>query len=165
MAAWHPIRGRWWIAAIPIAVFSVVGAALILFHDAATPLSPGNAHGSLLHLGILFLVGPWVALLWVLLATGRGRRRERRLVEHGIRGTAVLESVRETGLRINEVPQLEMELLVTCGEGPPRRVRHQAFVGILDLHRCIPGATLDVAVNPGSPDDLLVRFQAHAPSD
>jgi len=158
MAAWHPIKGRWWIFAIPIAVFSVVGAALILFHGAATPVSPVNTHGSLLYLGILFLAGPWAALLWVLLATGRGRRRERRLLEHGIPGTAVLESVMETGLRTNEVPQLEMVLLVTCGEGPPRRVKHRAYVGILDLHKCVPGATLDVTVNPGSPDDLLVRF-------
>lgn len=156
--AWRMIRGRWWIFAIPIAAFSVVGAALILFHGAATPLSSGSRHGSFLMLGIVFLAGPWIALSWVLLATGRGRRRERRLLEGGIPGTAVLESVRETGVRTNGVPRMEMVLLVTCRGAAPRRVRHRAYVSIPDIHRLVPGVTLDVVVDPGVPEHLLVRF-------
>jgi len=158
MAAWHYIKGRWWIFAIPTVVPALVGAAMIYFHFNATFIPPRPWYESLLTLGIFFVVSPVLSLLWVMRKVSRGQRHERELLERGVHTTAVLESVQETGLWTNNVPELEMVFLVDLGGETPVRIVHREHVSVVNIHKLVPGARINVVVDPASPEDMILNI-------
>jgi len=156
--AWHYIPGRWWIAAIPVTVFALVGAGLIVFDIIADPsphMEPQFLN-SFTTLGIFFLLSPFVALFMVFRMVSRGQKREALLIENGIRGLASIISVRETGLTTNNVPQLEMQLEVSTSQGDSYRTVHRDHISLIHLSRLVPGAEFPVFINRDDPDDLLL---------
>lgn len=158
MAAWHYIKGRWWIFAIPTVIPALVGAAMIYFHFNATSFPPRPWYESLLTLGIIFIVSPILSLLWVMLKVSRGQHHERELLERGVRCTAILDSVQETGLWTNDVPELEMVLLVDLGGGDPIRVVHREHVSVVNIHKLVPGSGVGVVIDPASPENLMLNI-------
>lgn len=161
MTAWHRIKGRGWIFAIPIVVFTLVGTALILLDVVADPvMRPGPPwYESFLFLGIFFILAPWIATLWVVLFIKRGQREERDLLERGIRGEATLISISETGLYTNNIPQVEMVLDIRWCTHPEYRVVHREHVNLIDLPILVPGRELAVVIDPDNHDNILVLLR------
>lgn len=156
--AWCYIKGRWWIFAIPLTVFTLVGAAMIFMDTIADPAkSPVPPwYESLLFLGIFFILIPWIGTLLIVLSIRRGQQRERDLLERGVRGLGTLISVSETGLYTNDIPQIEMIIDIRSGIHPDCRISHREHVNLTDLHKLVPGRELTVIVDPDDHENILV---------
>ncbi len=158
MAAWHYIKGRWWIFAIPLIVSTFIGGAMIYFDTIGAPemRPPRPWHQSLLFLGIVFIVFPWISMLWTIMRIRRGQMKETDLLEKGIRGQATIVSVEETGLYTNDIPEIEMVLDVRSGVHPDRRIICREHVNLIDLPRLIPGKDIIVILDPDDNENILV---------
>jgi hypothetical protein len=155
--AWQYIPGRWWIFAIPIVVFVLVGSGLIIFDiigDPSPQMKPGFLN-SFTTLGVFFILSPLVALLMISRMVRKRQKRETLLIENGMKGIATIISVNETGLTTNNVPQLEMELEVSAAGRESYRTIHRDHISLIHLHRLVPGAEFPVFVSRDDPDDLL----------
>src|SRR5438309_8956647 len=69
------------------------------------------------------------------------------LMTSGLAGTATLNQYRDTGMTINENPQVEMELTIAIEGRDPVQVTHSEMVPRLMMTRLAPGASLPVRVD------------------
>ena len=161
MAAWRYIKGSWWIFAIPLVVFTGVGIALIFFDTIAAPAMRPTPpwYESMLFLGIIFILSPWIGTAWVMRKVRKGQRREEHLLDHGVRCRATLVSVAETGLYTNDVPEVEMVLDIRSGTGPDRRQAYREHVSLIDLPKLTPGREFTILVDPDDPESVLVLLE------
>ena len=81
------------------------------------------------------------------------RKRLQHLVENGVKGTAVIKTLSETGLIINNVPQIAMTLEVTAENIPPYTIVKRTEIPMIYYPRIQPGMTIDVMVDPARLND------------
>ena len=79
-----------------------------------------------------------------------------RLMATGRQGTATVTAIRDTGLTVNENPQVELDLQVTVDGGAPYAVTHRQVVSRVAIPAFQPGATVPVRVDPADPHTLLI---------
>jgi hypothetical protein len=89
-------------------------------------------------------------------ALGRLQADAQRLMATGLIGQATVEALRETGMTINDNPQIEFELLVTVESREPYPVIHRQAVSRLVLGNFQPGASIPVRVDPADPTRVLI---------
>ncbi|HEX2085363.1 MAG TPA: SHOCT domain-containing protein [Solirubrobacteraceae bacterium] len=123
--------------------------------------------------GIVF----WVTIpeiligqIWVAVAVGlfllylgigvRGRRRER-LLQQGIRGTATVLGMEQTGVYVNEQPQVRLRLRVEAPEIPAYEVERSEVVPLIALGS-LSGGQLSVAIDPADHDKVVIDWSAVA---
>jgi len=105
-----------------------------------------------------------VATVMALIVTGlafwrehkQPRDLERVLAGTGVPMEAIILEARDTGGRLNEVPKLAFVLEVRPKEGPPYKASAAKHVSILALHKCQPGATVKVLVDPNDPSRVAL---------
>ena len=76
------------------------------------------------------------------------RKRMQHLAENGIRGKAVVKTLSDTGLIINNVPQISITLEVTLPNIPVYTIQKRVAIPMIYYPRIQPGMTVDVAVDP-----------------
>lgn len=76
------------------------------------------------------------------------RKRMQHLAENGVRGKAVVKSLSDTGLIINNIPQIAMTLEVTLPNIPVYTIQKRVAIPMIYYPRIQPGMTVDVAVDP-----------------
>lgn len=160
MAAWHYIKGRWWIFIIATVPFVLIGSALIIL-DTVADSTPGwdpPWYNSMLFLGVLFIVFPLAGMWWTLRSIKRGQRIEREMLERSIPGRAVVISIMETGLCSNDVPELEITLEVVTEMYSAYRVVHREHINLIDLPKLRPGEEIDVRVDSRDRQNILIGF-------
>lgn len=79
-----------------------------------------------------------------------------RLMSSGRQGTATVTAIRDTGLTVNENPQVELDLQVTVGGAPAYAVTHRQVVSRVAIPAFQPGATVPVRVDPADQHTLLI---------
>ena len=79
-----------------------------------------------------------------------------RLMATGRQGTATVTAIRDTGLTVNENPQVELDLQVTVDGAPAYAVTHRQVVSRVAIPAFQPGATVPVRVDPADPHTLLI---------
>ena len=79
-----------------------------------------------------------------------------RLMATGRQGTATVTGIRDTGLTVNENPQVELDLQVSVDGGAPYAVTHRQVVSRVAIPAFQPGATVPVRVDPADPHTLLI---------
>jgi hypothetical protein len=84
----------------------------------------------------------------------RAADRARRLALTGERATAQIVQARPTGLSINEVPQIELTLLVQRPGGQPP---YQATTKILGAGHLAHGMSVPVLVDPQDPSAVILQ--------
>ncbi|MCA9618352.1 MAG: hypothetical protein KC731_05005 [Myxococcales bacterium] len=99
-----------------------------------------------------FFVGPVILIVMGV----RARRRKARFDERGIQGVGQILQVEQTGVRINDQPQLALTLLVHAGNIPPYQTTVKQVVNLVDLPNVQPGASLPLKVDPDDPQDILI---------
>jgi hypothetical protein len=127
--------------------------------------SCGQVNGALLGTGIVAsiaggLVATIVPVVMVFSGMARGAALQSRLRQTGVPGTARIVSVAETGLTVNDAPQVDMVLEVAIAGRPPYQVRHRELVPRLALGRLTDGRPLQVMVDPMQPEQLVVNWLA-----
>jgi hypothetical protein len=96
--------------------------------------------------GILALVG--IGLIVVGFIVGRRAAATDQLLQTGTSGTAQITGLTQTGMYMNENPQIRMQLLVTLPGQTPYAAQHTEIVPLMLLGRLSSGQPLAVRVDP-----------------
>lgn len=129
------------------AIFGVVGATV-----------PILAFGFFLTAAILGVTG--LALVWFGLRSRRSAADANRIATTGLTGTASITGLTQTGMSLNDQPQVEMELLVSIPGRAPYQARRKEFVPLILLGRLSSGMPLPVKVDPIDPQSLIIDWNA-----
>ena len=99
------------------------------------------------------LAGTWAAPLSDM---KRQAETAQRLMTSGRQGTATVTALRDTGVTINDNPQVELDLDVAVEGMPVYPVTHRQVISRLAIAGFQPGATLPVRVDPLQPRTLII---------
>lgn len=163
-SVWTPISGRWWIWAVPTAVFTVVGILLIREAFAIPPdirdstLFFLSRRNEVLALGIFLIVVPYVSCAAHYLRLRKKAREASRLRHEGIPCKARILSFRSTGTTINDLPQYRMEVEVTGADLPSFRATVKACLGLRQLSHLGQGSIYRAWLDPTDRENLLISF-------
>ena len=79
-----------------------------------------------------------------------------RLMAAGRQGSATVTALRDTGVTVNDNPQVELDLDVAVEGMPIYPVTHRQVISRLAIAGFQPGATVPVRVDPQDPRTLII---------
>jgi len=129
------------------AVFAVVGL-----------VEPILTTGFLLTAAILGVTG--AGLIWFGLRARRAAAEADRITSTGLAGTATVTGLTQTGMSLNDQPQIDMELLVSVPGRAVYAARRTEFVPLILLGRLSSGLPLPVKVDPADPARVIIDWSA-----
>lgn len=83
-------------------------------------------------------------------------QKAQHLMANGRVGSATITAIRQTGMFVNENPQIEMDLQVSLDGTAPYAATHRQVVAMIAIPSFQPGATVPVRVDPQDPQSLIV---------
>lgn len=83
-----------------------------------------------------------------------------RVLDTGIPGQATITSLAQTGMFLNQNPQVEMSLMVTVPGRAPYAATRKEFIPLIMLGRLSSGMPLAVRVDPADPSNVVIDWQA-----
>jgi hypothetical protein len=115
--------------------------------------------------GAMFLTGAILAVTGFLLALwarrwSRGFAEAQRIKATGVPGTARIIGMRQTGVTMNEQPQIELTLEVTTTMQGPYQVVMKEYVPMMLIGRLTSGAPLPVKVDPANPNTVIIEWES-----
>jgi hypothetical protein len=117
------------------------------------------AGGAMLMTGYI-LAGVGILLIVIGLIVGRRAAAVDEILTTGTAGTAQVTGVTQTGMYLNEQPQLDLQLMVSVPGRAPYPARHKSFVPLMLMGRVTSGQPLAVRVDPVDPQKLVVDWQS-----
>jgi hypothetical protein len=148
---------RFWLYLV-----GVIQLALAAFFIIGLGGIPFAGPGMLLTGAILGAVG--IGLVVAGVVVGRRAAAVERIVQTGLAGRATVTGVTQTGMYLNNQPQLGLDLMVELPGRAPYAAKHKSFVPLILLSRVGPGMVLPVKVDPADPQRVVVDWQASAPA-
>jgi hypothetical protein len=115
----------------------------------------------------MILTGVILAVVGViLLLFGIGARRKakenQRIDDTGLAGTGQIVGMTQTGMYLNEQPQIGLQLMVSVPGRNPYQVEVRQFVPLMLLARLQVGASLPVKVDQQDPSKVVIDWDAPA---
>jgi hypothetical protein len=144
-----PARWLWFTAILELVlagVFLVLGFML-----------PAAGVGMLVTAAILGVTG-FLLALWAR-KWQRGYAEAQRIKATGVRGSARILGMRQTGVYMNEQPQIELNLEVTSTMQGPYQVLLKEYVPLMLLGTLSSGAPLPVKVDPANPNNVIIEWE------
>ena len=83
-------------------------------------------------------------------------QQSQHLMTNGRQGTATIMSVRQTGMFVNENPQVELSLQVTVEGLPAYAATVRQVIAQIAIPSYQPGSTVPVRVDPHDPSSVIV---------
>ena len=83
-------------------------------------------------------------------------QKAQHLMANGRQGTATISDIRQTGMFVNENPQVELDLSVAVEGMPAYTVTHRQVIAQIAIPQFQPGATVPVRVDPQDPTSLII---------
>jgi hypothetical protein len=80
----------------------------------------------------------------------------RRLLQVGRRGLATVMAIRDTGVKVDDNPEAELDLQVAVDGADPYEVTHRQVISRIAIDSFWPGAKVPVRVDPQDPRNVLV---------
>jgi hypothetical protein len=80
----------------------------------------------------------------------------RRLLQVGLKGLATVMAVRDTGVKVDDNPETELDLQVALDGADPYEVTHRQVISRVAIDSFWPGAKVPVRVDPQNPRNVLV---------
>lgn len=87
-----------------------------------------------------------------------GEGEAKRIRRIGQSAEALVLSIRDTGMTVNDNPIVAFRLQVRPPTGDPYEVETRGLVGRLDVPQVQPGAVLPVAIDPKDPSRVALRI-------
>ena len=147
---------KWLIAT---AIFELLLAAVFVVVGLNAPAAAG---GMFLTAGILGVVG--VVLLVIALRIAAGTADADRVSRTGLVGTARITGLTQTGMFLNQNPQVKIDMLVQVAGRAPYAVSRKEFVPLIMLGQISPGASLPVKVDPNNANDVVIQWDQSTPT-
>jgi hypothetical protein len=149
--------GRWLIIT---AVFELLLAGGFFVGANA---APGAARGGLLLTAVILgVVGVGLLLFGI-----RSRRKAKdvgRVEQTGLPGQATIVGMTQTGMYLNENPQIDLQMQVTVPSKGTYEAHHKSFIPLMLLGRLQQGATFPVKVDPQDPQNIVIDWTGSAPA-
>jgi hypothetical protein len=120
-------------------------------------LIPTVSGGFLLTAAILGLTG--IVLIVIGLRVGASAQDAQRIAQTGLSGSATITGLTQTGVQLNDNPQVDMELLVQLPGRPPYAARRKEFVPLIFLGRLTSGAPLPIKADPADPSRVIIDWE------
>ncbi len=146
--------GRWLIVS---GGFEVALAAVFLFFGLTNEVVE---FGFLLTAAILGITG--LVLVWIGLRARRAAAEADRITATGLAGTATVTGLTQTGMQLNDQPQVKIDLLVSIPGREPYAASRKEFVPLILLGRLGSGVPLPVKVDPADPQDVIIDWAVGA---
>lgn len=151
-----------WMYLMVIIPFLVVGIGMIYYGYQTSPealTDDGHPLKEFLYImGAAFMILPFISSVGLMLFYKRINDRETNLIEHGIQGEAEILSREQTGVYINELPQVKFQLKITSPYGETYEMEHKDIVSMLDMGSINVGAKLPVFVDPNNSKNILLIY-------
>lgn len=112
--------------------------------------------GFVLTAAILGVTG--LGLVWFGLRARRSAAEADRITSTGIAGTATVTELTQTGMTLNNQPQVEIGLLVSLPGRKPYAASLKQFVPLILLGRLSSGQPLPVKVDPKDPQAIVIDW-------
>lgn len=144
---------RIWLIGVGIFEMLLAGA-----FAAAAVFVPLVRVGFLLTAGFLGLTG--IVLIVFGILAGRRAAQADRIDATGIAGQATVVGLTQTGMRMNDNPQVEMDLLVDVPGRTPYRATRKEFVPLILLGRLNSGTPLPVKVDAADPSNVIIDWDS-----
>lgn len=87
-----------------------------------------------------------------------GQQATAHLATTGMPATATIISVRETGAYVNNLPNVELQLMVNAAGRPPYPATHTSLVPLTGIGQLRPGAEVAIHFDPLHPTRLTVMW-------
>jgi hypothetical protein len=84
------------------------------------------------------------------------QQKAQMLMANGIVGQATVEALNDTGVTVNDNPQVELVLNVTLPDREPYKASLTQVISRLTIGNFQPGATVPVRVSPDDPQVLMI---------
>jgi hypothetical protein len=146
----RPAKWLWITALIEIAV-----AGVFIVIGLANPLLRG---GFLLTGGILLLLSMGL-MLWAWRWSKRAAEASR-LRATGVAGQATILGMRQTGVYLNEQPQIELNLQIQTHMHGPYQATTREYVPLMLLGTLTGGRPLPVKVDPANPMNFVIEWES-----
>lgn len=148
---------------VPV-VFTIVGLGFLIAGFTADPSAltdDGYKLSSFFYvMGSFFIVWPIVIFGGIIFFYRRAAAKVEDLKANGIKGKARVLSMRNTGVRINHVPQVILELDVTTEMGEKLQVNYKKCIEQMYYSILRPDVDLIVLVDPNNKQKVHVDFDA-----
>jgi hypothetical protein len=144
--------GKWLIGT---GIFELILAAGFLVLGVSEPIL---TFGFGLTAAILGITG--FALVWFGIRARRSASEADRLTTTGIAGTATITGLTQTGMSLNNQPQVGIDLEVSILGRAPYAAHRKEFVPLILLGRLSSGSALPVKVDPADPQSLVIDWSA-----
>ncbi|MGH2711761.1 MAG: hypothetical protein ACRDH9_11225 [Actinomycetota bacterium] len=136
------------------AIIELVVAAGFLYFGLTNPIIEG---GFLLTAGILGAVSLGL-LVWAR-KWGKAAAEAERIKAQGVPGTAQIVGMRQTGMQLNEQPQVELQLKVSTQMHGEYDVTLKEWVPLMLLGALSSGRPLPVKVDPANPQHVIIEWE------
>jgi hypothetical protein len=152
-----------WVFNLVQIIFTLVGFGLIAGGYFASPGSKTDDGYPLNYflyvLGGFFIVWPIVLFGVIRFFLKRAAAREAYLINNGIKGKARVLNMRNTGVYINRIPQMVMDLQVTTDLGERYETSYKKTVLMQYYNIIRPDVDLPVYIDPNDRNKLFIDFQ------
>lgn len=118
--------------------------------------SKGARGGLFLTAAILGAVG--IPLVWVGIRARRRARRVDRIERSGLAGQATITGMTQTGMYLNNNPQIKLDLQVTVPGRASYVSEHKSFIPLMMLGQIQPDASFPVKVDPADPQNVVIEW-------
>jgi hypothetical protein len=81
---------------------------------------------------------------------------DRSVLESGIPAMARIVNVRQTGMMVNNQPQIAFQLEVHPPSGSPYQVETKAVIPMINIPQFQPGAEIPVKIHPADPSKVVL---------
>lgn len=143
---------RWLII---VGIIELAVAALFVF--LAVTLPSFIAFGMWLTAAILGVTG--LVLILIGMRVRKSSAATDEILSGGMAGTAQITGLTQTGMYLNEQPQVSMDLLINLPGRPPYPATRKEFVPLILLGRLTSGQPLPVRVDPADPQKVVIDWQ------
>ncbi len=137
-----------------VGIIELAVAAFLVFLGVAIPVV---AAGMWLTGAILGVTG--IVLILVAVRLRKSSAATDQILTNGIAGTAQITGLTQTGMQLNEQPQVSMNLLISLPDRPPYAATRKEFVPLILLGRLTSGQPLAVRVDPADPQKVVIDWQ------
>jgi hypothetical protein len=149
---WSGRPGRWLTIT---AIFELVLAGVFLVIGFINPILRS---GFYLTAAILALVA--IGLLIWGRKWSKGYAEAQRIKIHGVAGQATITGMRQTGVSVNEQPQIELQLQVQDQMYGSRQITVKEYVPLTMLGALSSGRPLPVKVDPANPNNVVIEWES-----
>lgn len=151
-----------WLFIITTVPLLAVGVGMIIFGFLASPDALTDDGYSLKYflyiMGVAFVIFPLISTIGVMLYYKRINDRETNLMENGLQGEAKILSRDQTGVYINELPQVKFLLKITSPYGETYEMEYKDVLSMLDIGSVNVGAKLPVFIDPNNNKNILLVY-------